>query len=44
MNVALPRSLNVDQYLAWAERQEQGKYELIDGVVSSNRRLGATRR
>jgi Uma2 family endonuclease len=33
MNVALPRSLNVDQYLAWAERQEQGKYELIDGVV-----------
>jgi Uma2 family endonuclease len=33
MNVALPRSLNVDQYLAWAERQEQGRYELIDGVV-----------
>lgn len=33
MNVALPRSLNVDQYLAWAERQEQGKYELVDGVV-----------
>jgi Uma2 family endonuclease len=33
MNVALPRSLSVDQYLAWAERQEQGKYELIDGVV-----------
>lgn len=33
MNIALPRSLNVDQYLAWAERQQQGKYELIDGVV-----------
>lgn len=33
MNIALPRSLNVDQYLAWAGRQEQGKYELIDGVV-----------
>jgi Uma2 family endonuclease len=33
MNVALPRSLDVDQFLAWAERQEQGKYELIEGVV-----------
>jgi Uma2 family endonuclease len=33
MNVALPRSLNVDQFLAWAVQQEQGKYELIDGVV-----------
>jgi Uma2 family endonuclease len=33
MNVALPRSLNVDQFLAWAVRQEEGKYELIDGVV-----------
>jgi Uma2 family endonuclease len=33
MNVALPRSLNVEQFLAWAERQEEGKYELIDGVV-----------
>jgi Uma2 family endonuclease len=33
MNVALPRSLTVDQFLAWAVRQEQGKYELIDGVV-----------
>lgn len=33
MNVALPRSLDVDQFLAWAVQQEQGKYELIDGVV-----------
>src|ERR1700682_598017 len=33
MNVALPRSLNVDQFLAWAVQQEEGKYELVDGVV-----------
>jgi Uma2 family endonuclease len=33
MNVALPKSLNVDEFLAWAVRQEQGNYELIDGVV-----------
>lgn len=33
MNIALPRSLDVDQFLAWAVRQEKGKYELIDGVV-----------
>src|SRR5581483_946531 len=33
MNVALPRSLNVDQFLAWAVQQVEGKYELIDGVV-----------
>ena len=33
MNVALPRSLDVDQFLAWAVQQEQGKFELIDGVV-----------
>jgi len=33
MNIALPRSLNVDEFLAWTQRQEQGKYELIDGVV-----------
>lgn len=33
MNVALPRSLNVDEFLAWTQRQERGKYELIDGVV-----------
>ena len=33
MNIALPRSLNVDQFLAWAVQQEEGKYELVDGVV-----------
>jgi Uma2 family endonuclease len=33
MNVALPRSLNVDQFLAWAVQQEEGKYELVDGMV-----------
>jgi Uma2 family endonuclease len=33
MNVALPRSLNVDQFLAWAVGQEEGKFELVDGVV-----------
>lgn len=33
MNVALPRSLNVDQFLAWSVQQEEGKYELVDGVV-----------
>lgn len=33
MNVALPRSLNVDQFLAWAVRQEEAKYELVDGEV-----------
>jgi hypothetical protein len=25
----------VDEFLAWAVRQEQGNYELIDGVVRS---------
>lgn len=33
MNVALPRSLNVDEFLAWAVGQQEGKYELVDGVV-----------
>lgn len=34
MNVALPtRRMTVDEFLAWSVRQEQGKYELIDGVV-----------
>jgi Uma2 family endonuclease len=33
MNVALPRRLTVDQFLAWAVRQPEGKYELVDGVV-----------
>ena len=34
MNVALPRSLNVDA-ISWLgpSASEQGKYELIDGVV-----------
>jgi Uma2 family endonuclease len=34
MNVALPSRLTVDQFLAWAVRQQEGKYELIDGVVT----------
>jgi Uma2 family endonuclease len=33
MNVVLPNRLTVDEFLAWAVRQEQGKYELFDGVV-----------
>ncbi len=34
MNVTLPtRRLTVDEFLAWAVRQTEGKYELIDGVV-----------
>lgn len=34
MNVTLPtRRLTVDQFLAWAVRQTEGKYELFDGVV-----------
>jgi len=33
MNVALPSCLTVDQFQAWAVRQEEGKYELIDGAV-----------
>jgi Uma2 family endonuclease len=34
MNIALPtRRLTVDEFLAWAVRQTEGKYELIDGVV-----------
>ena len=34
MNVTLPtRRLTVDQFLAWAVRQPEGKYELVDGVV-----------
>jgi Uma2 family endonuclease len=26
-------TVTVNKFLAWAERQEQGKYELIDGIV-----------
>ena len=33
MNIALPTHLTVDEFLAWAVRQAEGKYELIDGVV-----------
>ena len=33
MNIALPARLDFDEFLAWAARQEDGKYELIDGVV-----------
>jgi Uma2 family endonuclease len=33
MNIALPSRLTVDEFLAWAVRQKEGKYELIDGVV-----------
>ena len=35
MNIALPRLLNVDEFLAWSETQpkEAGKLELLDGVV-----------
>jgi Uma2 family endonuclease len=34
MNIALPKRLTVDQFLAWAVRQTEGKYELVDGVVT----------
>jgi Uma2 family endonuclease len=33
MNVVLPTCLSVDEFLAWAVRQERGKYELFDGRV-----------
>jgi Uma2 family endonuclease len=33
MNIALPARLDFDEFLAWAARQEEGKFELIDGVV-----------
>ncbi len=33
MNIALPTRLTVDEFLAWAMRQKEGKYELIDGMV-----------
>ena len=33
MNIALPTRLTVDEFLAWAVRQTEGKYELVDGVV-----------
>ena len=33
MNIAFPAHMTVDEFLAWAVRQKEGKYELIDGVV-----------
>ena len=33
MNIAFQTRLTVDEFLAWAVRQTEGKYELIDGVV-----------
>lgn len=33
MNLALPTRMTVDEFLAWAVRQEKGRYELFDGRV-----------
>lgn len=33
MNIALPKRLTVDEFLAWSVQQETGRYELQDGVV-----------
>ena len=33
MNLVLPTRMTVDEFLAWAERQERGRYELFDGRV-----------
>ena len=33
MNIAFQTRLTVDEFLAWAVRQAEGKYELIDGVI-----------
>ena len=33
MNIALPKRLTVDEFLAWAARQTEGKYEFVDGAV-----------
>jgi Uma2 family endonuclease len=33
MNVVLPTQMTVDEFLAWAVRQKEGKYELFDGRV-----------
>jgi Uma2 family endonuclease len=33
MNVVLPARMTVDEFLAWAVRQEMGRYELFDGRV-----------
>ena len=33
MSIALPTRMTVDEFLAWAIRQEKGRYELFDGRV-----------
>lgn len=33
MNVVLPTRLTVDEFLAWAVRQDKGRYELFEGRV-----------
>ncbi len=33
MNITLPTHMTVDEFLAWAVRQEEGRYELFDGRV-----------
>ena len=33
MNITLPTRMTVDEFLAWAVRQEKGRYELFDGRV-----------
>jgi Uma2 family endonuclease len=33
MNVVLPTRMTVDEFLAWAMRQDKGRYELFDGRV-----------
>jgi len=33
MNVVLPTRMTVDEFLTWAVRQEQGRFELFDGRV-----------
>jgi Uma2 family endonuclease len=33
MNVVLPTRMTVDEFLAWAVRQDKGRYELFDGRV-----------
>jgi Uma2 family endonuclease len=33
MNVVLPKRMTVDEFLAWAVRQEKGRYELFKGRV-----------
>jgi Uma2 family endonuclease len=33
MNIVLPTHMTVDEFLAWAVRQEKGRYELFNGRV-----------